>query len=441
MITLELIQQKLISLGDDPQDYWQWTAVLLPLAGAFAIALLLRKTILAKGTKYHSVSKRFFGPNKRLRPTPIIYAILLWITWAVRHNWSNKLIANGEQRLPCEYLYTATLLVSAYVTYRITTAVAKGKTAPKLIGACLLFLFSLHLFGWLTPLSSGLKAIRLPLGTVDINLWAIISAIAALVLLLWLAGLTTRFIDTFVKTRDDVPPSIKVLIAKSTRLILYLTAIIGALKIGGVPLGGLAVFSGALGLGLGFGLQKVISNLVSGVIILLDKSIKPGDVIEIEGTFGWINSLRTRYISVITRDRKEILIPNEDFVTNKVINWSFTDRVVRIKADVGIAYDTDVTKAIEVCVQAAKSIPRALKTPEPTCLLMEFADSSINLQIRFWINDAPNGVSNVRSEVLIAVWKAFRDNGIEIPFPQRDIHIKSGQLTEATTRSPETTSD
>ena len=167
-------------------------------------------------------------------------------------------------------------------------------------------------------------------------MWAIISAIAALFILLWLVGLSVRFIDSLLQPRTDIPPSIKVLIGKGSRLTLYIIAIVGALKIGGVPLGGLAVFSGAFGLGLGFGLQKVISNLVAGVIMLLDKSIKPGDVIEIEGTFGWINSLRSRYISVITRDRKEILIPNEDFITNKVINWSFTDRVVRIKADVGV---------------------------------------------------------------------------------------------------------
>jgi small-conductance mechanosensitive channel len=272
------------------------------------------------------------------------------------------------------------------------------------------------------------QTISLPLGSIEINLWAIISAFAALFLLLWLVGLSTRFIDAVVKPRSDIPPSIKVLIGKTSRLFLYIAAIVGALKIGGVPLGGLAVFSGALGLGLGFGLQKVISNLVSGVIILLDKSIKPGDVIEIEGTIGWINSLRTRYISVITRDRKEILIPNEDFVTNKVINWSFTDRVVRIKADVGVAYSTDVHEAIRICSEAAKDIPRVLKDPAPTCLLMGFGDSAIDLQVRFWIDDAPQGVSNIRSEVLLAVWQAFRDNDIEIPFPQRDLHIVSGSL-------------
>ena len=220
-------------------------------------------------------------------------------------------------------------------------------------------------------------------------------------------------------------PTIKVLVTKSSRLILYVSAILISLKVSGVDLGALAFFSGALGLGLGFGLQKVISNLVSGIIILLDESIKPGDVIEIEGTYGWINTLRTRYVSVLTRDRKEILIPNEDFVTNKVVNWSFSDKDVRIKADVGIDYGADVEKAIEYCEQAARKSTRVLENPAPKCLLIGFGDSSVNLQIRFWINDASDGVANVRSEVLLEVWRLFKENGVNIPFPQREILIKN----------------
>lgn len=429
MINWEAIQQSFLRLFDDRQDYWQWAAIGMCLAGAIGISMLLRRTILSPGSKLQKVLRRFFDSGKRLPATPVVFCILMWITWAVRSNWSARLVAEGYQHIPSNYIYTTILLVSAFVLYQIATAVSKGSLAPKFLGGGMLFIFALHLFGWLEPLSAALRAITLPLGSIEINLWAIISAIVALFVLLWLVALSTRFMDAFVRTREDIPPSIKVLIGKASRFLLYTLAIVGALKIGGVPLGGLAIFSGALGLGLGFGLQKVISNLVSGVIILLDKSIKPGDVIEIEGTFGWINTLRTRYISVITRDRKEILIPNEDFVTNKVINWSFTDRIVRIKADVGISYSCDVPEAIEICKKAVESIPRVLKTPEPNCLLMGFGDSSIDLQVRFWINDAPQGVSNVRSEVLVAVWKAFRDNNIEIPFPQRDLHIKSGNLT------------
>jgi len=425
---LESIQSNFYELINDQQDHWQWTAIILCVLGGCIGSIVLRRTLLCKGSECNRFLTRFFDPGKRISSLSVVTSILLWITWSVRTNWSSSLVSNNYTVLPSNYIHTAALLITAFVVYQMTNALSRGRTAPRLLGGGMLTIFALHLFGWLTPLSGALKTIDLNIGNIDINLWSIISAIGAMFLLLWLVGLTTRFIDTAIRPRRDVPPSIKVLIGKATRILLYTGAIIWALKIGGVPLGGLAVFSGALGLGLGFGLQKVISNLVSGVIILLDKSIKPGDVIEIDGTFGWINSIRTRFISVITRDRKEILIPNEDFVTNKVINWSFTDRIVRIKADVGISYSTDVPEAIEICKNALNSIPRVLKTPEPGCLLMGFGDSAIDLQIRFWIDDAPQGVSNIRSEVLIAVWKAFKEHNIQIPFPQRDLHIKSSAV-------------
>ncbi len=421
--------QSLRQLVDDTQDYWQWSAVALCLTGAVGISYILRKKVFHHGSQCHVVITRFFNPGKQISLIPAIFCILLWITWAARSQWSNQLVLEGGDSIPSNFIFTAALLVSALVIYQLANAVSKGRSAPKFLGGTMLVLFTLQLFGWLEPLSKALRSIKLPLGSIELNLWEMLSAIAALFVLLWLVSLSIRFIDSILKPRTDIPPSIKVLIGKGSRLTLYIIAVVGALKIGGVPLGGLAIFSGALGLGLGFGLQKVISNLVAGVIMLLDKSIKPGDVIEIEGTFGWINSLRSRYISVITRDRKEILIPNEDFITNKVINWSFTDRVVRIRADVGVSYSTDVPEALRICKEAAMGIPRVLSNPEPTCLLKEFGDSSINLQIRFWIDDAPQGVSNVRSEVLLAVWKAFREHNIEIPFPQRDIHIKSDHFT------------
>ena len=428
MLDLESIKSNLYALVDDPQDYSQWTAIAMCLVGAIAASIVMKRTLFAKGSVCNRFLARFFNFSKSISSIPAITCFLLWITWSVRNSWSADLVADGYAPLASGYIYTSALLVTAYFVYQIATALSKGQSAPRLLGAGMLTIFALHLFGWLEPLSQALRTIRLPLGSIEINLWSIIAAIMAMFLLLWLVGLSTRFIDAVIKPRRDIPPSIKVLIGKATRIVLYLGAIIWALKIGGVPLGGLTVFSGALGLGLGFGLQKVISNLMSGVIILLDKSIKPGDVIEIDGTFGWINSIRTRYISVITRDRKEILIPNEDFVTNKVVNWSFTDRIVRIKADVGVSYCTDIPEAIEICKNAIKGIPRVLNDPLPNCLMMGFGDSSIDLQVRFWIDDAPQGVSNIRSEVLLAVWKAFKEHNIQIPFPQRDLHIKSEQV-------------
>jgi len=413
----------------DPQIYWQWITISLCGVSAIIASQLLNKTLFRPGSAFCRFCVRFFNPGKRIGRTPVIFTSLLWITWKAREKWSHNLIAKGSEGIQSDQIHSLALLLSAYVVYLLANSIAKEKLIPRLLSGGMLFIFTFHLFGWLTPLSEALKAIELPLGDLHINLWSIVSGTAALFVLLWIVNLATRFINTAVHSRRDIPPSIKVLIIKASRIVLFTFAIISALSIGGVPLKGLTIFSGALGLGLGFGLQKIIANLISGLIILLDKSIKPGDVIEIEGTFGWINSIQTRYVSVLTRDRKEYLIPNEDFVTNKVINWSHSDRTIRIKADVGVSYDTDVPTAIKLCTEAISSIPRILTDPAPACLLKEFGDSSINLQIRFWINDAPNGVSNIRSEVLLAIWQTFRDNNIQIPFPQRDIHIKSTAIS------------
>jgi small-conductance mechanosensitive channel len=215
------------------------------------------------------------------------------------------------------------------------------------------------------------------------------------------------------------------LFSKLLKIVLVAIAIVVALQSVGIDLSAFTVFTGALGVGIGFGLQKTVSNLISGVMILMDKSIKPGDVIEVAGTYGWVNSLGSRYASVITRDGIEHLIPNEELITQRVSNWSFSNSEVRVKIPVGVSYNADVRKAMELCLEAAADVERVLDTPKPACLLKGFGDSAVDLELRIWINDPRNGVSNVKSQVLLGVWDRFHAHAIEIPFPQRDIHIKT----------------
>ena len=185
------------------------------------------------------------------------------------------------------------------------------------------------------------------------------------------------------------------------------------------------MFSGAVGVGIGFGLQKVVANLISGVILLLDRSVKPGDVIAVGDSYGWIDSLGARYVSVITGDGIEHLIPNEELIANRVENWSYSNDRVRLRATVGISYHADLRRAIDLCLEAALAAPRVLDSPAPACLVTGFGDSSVDLEVRFWINDPVNGTANVRSAVLLGIWDRFHEHGIEIPFPQRDLHLKS----------------
>jgi small-conductance mechanosensitive channel len=200
----------------------------------------------------------------------------------------------------------------------------------------------------------------------------------------------------------------------------------------GIDLTALAVFSGAFGLAIGFGLQKTFGNLIAGIILLMDKSIKPGDVISVtdaagnEG-FGQIRRIGIRAISVITRDKTEYVIPNENLMINQVVNWSYSSRDVRVKAPVGVSYGSDLDLVCELLMQAAKDTPRVLSNPAPRINLMGFGDNSVDFEIRFWILDPEEGLSNIRSDVLMRVWKLFKENDIEIPFPQRDINLRSNK--------------
>ncbi len=220
------LQQTLYHLADDRQDYWQWTAIALCLLGAVILSIILRKTLFSQNSQCNQIISRFFKSAKHIGSAPVIFCLLLWITWAARNQWSTQLVRKGHDALPSGYIHSAALLVSAFVIYRIAAAVSKGRLAPKLLGGGMLMVFALHLFGWLAPLSTALQNISLPLGNIDINLWAIIWAIAALFFMLWIAGLSTRLVDAAIQPRNDIPPSIKVLIGKATRLCLYATAIL-----------------------------------------------------------------------------------------------------------------------------------------------------------------------------------------------------------------------
>ncbi|WBU52697.1 mechanosensitive ion channel family protein [Paracoccus sp. SCSIO 75233] len=280
----------------------------------------------------------------------------------------------------------------------------------------------------LTPAAAELlDSIAIGIGTFRLSLLTMIQALAVMTALLAGARLLSRGLSQRLSESADLSPTMRVLTAKILQIGLFTLAIIVGLKAIGVDLTGLAVFSGAVGVGLGFGLQKVVSNLVSGVIILLDKSIKPGDVISLGETFGWIDALGARYVSVVTRDGKEYLIPNEDLVTNQVVNWSHTNNFVRLDVHFGTAYEDDPHKVSKVAINAAMSVKRVLAQRTPVCWITGFGDSSVNYVLRFWISDAQGGLTNVRGQVFLALWDAFKENDISIPFPQREVRMLGDQ--------------
>lgn len=290
---------------------------------------------------------------------------------------------------------------------------------------------------------SILDSLAVHLGDMRLSVWMVIQAIAILGALFFAARFVSINSAARIRRNDDISPSMQVLAIKFLQVLLFGAAFFIGLRVVGVDLTGLAVLSGAIGVGLGFGLQKVVSNLVSGVIILLDKSIKPGDVISLGETFGWIEQLGARYVSVVTRDGKEYLIPNEDLITGQVVNWSHTNAFVRLDIYFGTAYQDDPHLVRKVAIDAASSVKRVLSFRPPVCHIVGFGDSSVDYILRFWIDDPTGGLTNIRGNVYLALWDAFREHGISIPFPQREVrHLNDPRdMAEQAAKANETNSE
>ncbi len=291
-----------------------------------------------------------------------------------------------------------------------------------------LYSAALNILGLLEGTIAALNDAAFSFGNVSISALTIIQEIVALGVLLWITAVAGNLIESSIRSSPNLSPSIQVLATKLLRIGLAGFAFLIALTVVGIDVTAFAVFGGAIGVGLGFGLQKIFANLVSGFILLMDKSIKPGDVIAVTDYYGRVDSLGARYVSVSTRDGIEHLIPNEELTTNRVENWSHSQNLLRIRKKVGIHYKSDVRRAIALCLEATSEVPRVLKDPKPVCQLQDFGDSSVDLEMRFWIDDPMNGRANVISEVLLRVWDKFAENGIEIPYPQRDVHLRSSSL-------------
>jgi len=268
-----------------------------------------------------------------------------------------------------------------------------------------------------------LDDVALTIGKVRLSVMTVLTALVVVGALLTLARLLSTTTAATIRKNEDISPSMQVLAVKGVQILLYGLAFFIGVRAVGIDLTGLAVLSGAIGVGLGFGLQKVVSNLVSGVIILLDKSIKPGDVISLGETFGWIQTLGARYASVVTRDGKEYLIPNEDLITGQVVNWSHSNDFVRLDIYFGTAYADDPHVVRKLAVDAAKGVDRVLSYNAPVCHIVGFGDSSVDYILRFWIKDPTGGLTNIRGNVYLALWDAFKENGISIPFPQREVKV------------------
>jgi len=278
----------------------------------------------------------------------------------------------------------------------------------------------------------SMDAMAIEIGSMRISVWDGLVVIAVILLVISLAWLASRITASLLKRVTRLDETQNLLVEKITTIAIWGAAFFLGIDLLGIDLTALALFSGAFGLAIGFGLQKTFGNLIAGIILLMDKSIKPGDVIAVTDmagneSFGQIRKIGIRAVSITTRDQKEYLIPNENLMVNQVENWSYSSKNVRMQVPVGVSYGCDIHFAKKLMLEAAKSCKRVLKTPPPTIWLHQYGESSVDFIIHCWITDPEEGVGNVKSEVLTTLWDLFQENGIEIPFPQRDINLRNNQ--------------
>jgi small-conductance mechanosensitive channel len=397
---------------------YQVVAVILLILVASPLSILFRTRVvlpLLRGL-LPDESKLFVLEKKIARLAwPLMATVLLGLAYLIAetNQWSHQLIG------------IAARLTLAWVVVRLLTAFLFPEYWAKFVAVIVWTVVALDIAKFLLPIMSVLDQVGVNLEGARITPWLILKAGVLLLLFFALANKIIAFFEGRIKKSEHLKPAVQVLLVKISKTTLYTLAILIALDSVGLDFHYLLVFSGAVGLGLGLGLQKVVSNLVSGYILLMDNSIRPGDVIEVEGVYGWIESLNARYISMITRDGTAYLVPNEQLMSNMVINWSFSEKGLRLRIPVGISYGSDVRRAMALMVEVAEKLPRVLKTPPPAARLIRFGDNAIELELRAWIRDPQRGVVNIKSEIQLGIWDAFHENHIAFPFPQRDLHLKT----------------
>ena len=296
-------------------------------------------------------------------------------------------------------------------------------TAERFLSAAVWVVFFLWLSGLDDVLLNWMNSVVLPLGKAKITLWTIVSAIfwLGVVLLgsMWVASL----LESRLMQMNNMDLSLRIVLTKIIKTALVLLSILVALPMVGIDLTMLSVFGGALGVGLGFGLQKIASNYVSGFIILLDRSIRVGDRLVLNNFTGYVTKITSRFVVMRSTSGAEALVPNETFVSQMVINESYTGKALWQSLSVQVAYDTDLNLALQLMQEAATKQERVAKDPGASAFLVGFADSGVNLTVGFWVEDPENGFLGLNSAILMDIWQQFREADINFPFPQREVRI------------------
>jgi small-conductance mechanosensitive channel len=416
------------SVGAEVTSPWFYLQFGLMLAGA-GMAYAADATIRAR-VDMTSLAMRWPLPMRHFvrvlvsSASTAVFAVLMIIARVVMYHstWPSR----------SYLLVIAAKLAVAWLVIRLVTSVIRNAFIVRVVSFSAWLVAALSIIGQLDATVEALDSISIVLGGLRLTPLLLIKLGALLIVALWLTNIASNFAESRINRSADLTPSIQVLLVKMIRMGLMAVAIVIALSAVGINLSALAVFSGAVGVGIGIGLQKIVANFISGIILLADKSVKPGDLVTIGDSSGRISAMKTRYISVAAGDGREFLIPNEDLVTQKVVNWTYTDKNTLVKIAFGTNYDADPRLVCKLAIETAATAPRALKSKPPNCTLVEFAEAGMKFSLTFWIAD-PDGMDNVKSDVMLALWDVFKREGIRVPYPVRELRIRGGALPVETT--------
>ena len=398
---------------------WQIALLALSLALAWGINHLL----LGRLSKSERVSKIGLGGISRIA-FPLVALLIVLIGRAVLKNWHSINILNIV--VP---LLSALMLIRlvVYIIRQVFVSSSWLQSSEQFIAMIIWVGFALYLTGYLPEVIDAMDHFGFHVGKQRISLLLVLSGILSIFVTMLVAMWLGKTFEHKVMATENLDMNLRVVLSKLIRACLVVVGVLIALPLAGIDITVLSVFGGALGVGIGFGLQKIASNYVSGFIILLDRSIHPGDVLTVDGRFGKVSQLTTRYVVLENNDGTEAIIPNEILITSTVINHSFTNRQIRVGITIQISYQSDLHLAMEIMKQAAENQPRVLADPETKVYLKSFSDNGIDLEMGVWISDPEEGQLNLRSDINMEIWRKFQASGIEIPYPQRDVRIISGK--------------
>ena len=402
----------------DPQDMIRAGASLVVIVLTFAAAWIAARW---GGPRLAAFWERRAGSHAEAiapRMCSLLRYLVIWLVLSL------ALRLSDWTALAAIFLGLAAAAAAALFALNLLRAVKTSRWIAGLLATFLFVAILADAVGGLSEIERVLDSLAFTIGSRRLSLLILFQVLAALLILYAAIRLTIRLVSQSIRRASGLDPTQQLLAQKLAAIAIIAAGFFIGIDLAGIDLTALAVFSGALGLAVGFGLQKTFGNLIAGIILLMDRSIKPGDVIAVGETFGSVSKIGVRAVSIVTRDGKEYLIPNEILMTEEVVNWSYSTRDVRISIPVGIAYDCDVKLAQSLMVEAATASSRVLDTPAPAVWMTAFGESSIDHEIRVWIRDPEAGIGSVRSDILNRLWQLFKENRIQIPYPQRDIRVK-----------------